>query len=116
MYIIDTQTRGNKWHANRQTKTRFQLSKWAYAFIRVARNETLFIHHSCSARVVLSPYYNTLLYHWTNRVSKEGGIMKKYLLYIKNEKGIYEETAIGYFNDLLPLSFGRTARFECLGK
>lgn len=42
--------------------------------------------------------------------------MKKYLLYIKNEKGIYEETAIGYFKDLLPLAFGHTARFECLGK
>lgn len=42
--------------------------------------------------------------------------MKKYLLYIKNEKGIYEETAIGYFKDLVPLSFGHTARFECLGK
>ena len=38
--------------------------------------------------------------------------MKKFLLYIKNEKGIYEETAIGYFKDLLPLSFG----FECLGQ
>ena len=42
--------------------------------------------------------------------------MKKYLLYLKNEKGIYEETAIGYFKDLVPLSFGKTARFECLGK
>lgn len=42
--------------------------------------------------------------------------MKKYLLYIKNAMGIYEPTAIGYFKDLLPLAFGHTARFECLGK
>ena len=42
--------------------------------------------------------------------------MKKYLLSIKNEKGVYEEIAIGYFKDLLPLAFGHTARFECLGK
>lgn len=42
--------------------------------------------------------------------------MKKYLLYIKNEKGEYEPTAIGYFKDLVPMSFGKTAMFECLGK
>ena len=42
--------------------------------------------------------------------------MKKYLLYIKNESGVYEPTAIGYFKDLVPMSFGHTARFECLGQ
>lgn len=41
---------------------------------------------------------------------------KKYLLYLKNEKGEYEPTAIGYFKDLVPMSFGKTARFECLGQ
>lgn len=42
--------------------------------------------------------------------------MKKYMLYLKNEKGEYEPTAIGYFKDLVPLAFGHTAMFQCLGK
>lgn len=42
--------------------------------------------------------------------------MKKYMLYIKNEKGVYEPTAIGCFKDLVPLAFGHTAMFQCLGK
>ena len=37
--------------------------------------------------------------------------MKKYLLYLKNGKGEYEPTAIGYFKYLVPLSVGKTASF-----
>lgn len=42
--------------------------------------------------------------------------MNMYMLYLKNKKGEYEPTAIGSFKDLLPLSFGHTAMWQCLGK
>ena len=42
--------------------------------------------------------------------------MKTYMPYVKNAKGEYEPTAIGYFKELIPLAFGHIAKFECLGK
>lgn len=42
--------------------------------------------------------------------------MKKYMLYLKNENGEYVPHAIGYFKELVPLSFGHIAMFHCLGK
>ena len=41
--------------------------------------------------------------------------MKTYILYVKNEQGKYEPSAMGCFKALLPLSFGHTAMFVCLG-
>ena len=42
--------------------------------------------------------------------------MKTYMLYLKNAKGEYEPTAIGYFKELISLAFGLIVKFECLGK
>ena len=41
--------------------------------------------------------------------------MKTYILYLKNGAGKYEPTAMGCFKALVPLSFGKTAMFVCLG-
>ena len=80
------------------------------------RNETDTLYRASSSSDILPPYSRALRTHRFNLSSKGGGIMKKYMLYIKNAKGVYEPTAIGCFKDLVPLAFGHTAMFQCLGK
>ena len=80
------------------------------------RNETDTLYRIGGSRCVVSTYYVSLCNHRFNLSIKGGSEMKKYMLYLKNEKGEYEPTAIGYFKELVPLAFGHTAMFQCLGK
>lgn len=115
-YIIDTNNEVRQWQRNLQRKTKSLQSKWVSAFTRGAGNETATLCGASSASGVLSTYYVSLCSHRSHLSSKGGSEMKKYMLYLKNGKGEYEPTAIGYFKDLVPLAFGHTAMFQCLGK
>ena len=85
-----------------------------------AGNETDSIHIVSCSWCIVSTYYVTLCTHWFNLFGKGSSKMSKkqckYILYLKNAKGVYEPTAIGYFNDLVPLAFGHTAWIKSLGK
>lgn len=78
-------------------------------------NETDSFHLVGSTRSCVSAYYASLCNHRFNLLGKGGCEMKTYMLYLKNEKGEYEPTAIGYFKDLVPMAFGHIAMFQCLG-
>lgn len=79
-------------------------------------NETATLYSATCVSGVLSTYYLSLCTHRFNLLGKGGSEMKKYILYLKNEKGEYVPHAIGYFKELVPLSFGHRAMFQCLGK
>ena len=115
-YIKYTNNEVTQWQRNLQRKTESLQSKWVSAFTRGVGNETDSSHLVGGTRSVVSTYYVSLCNHRFNLLGKGGSEMNKYMLYLKNEKGEYEPTAIGYFKELIPLAFGHIAKFECLGK
>lgn len=116
-YITYINNEVKQWHRRSlQRKTKSLQSKWVSAFTRGAGNEADSSHLVGGTRSVVSTYYVSVCNHRFNLLGKGGSEMNKYMLYLKNEKGEYEPTAIGYFKELIPLAFGHIARFECLGK
>lgn len=89
-----------------------------------AGNETDSIHIVSCSWFIVPIYYVSLCTNRFNLFGKGSSKMSKkqckkqckYILYLKNAKGVYEPTAIGYFKDLVPLAFGHTAWIKSLGK